>query len=338
MIAKMNLEQTLTSGQCFRFEEKDGVWTVRAGVGSFCRSLSLSQKEFDFGRSPIQLDPFWRRYFDIDFDYEAVKRDLSSLDPTLACACAYAPGITILNQDPWEALCSFVVSQNNNIKRIKGIISRMCVAFGSSADVEAGSATCRVAKPEASGICADDGNPSGGVDAQASGPQVSGLRNPGSSSSELSMGDATGKSETGNRESGADNVSGKASPVCGFPTPDTLAGALESDLRAVGLGFRAPYIIATAESVAMGRIDFEELRTAPLSDAVKILTGIKGIGPKVASCALLFGLHRLDAFPMDVWIRRVMEEYYPGKDSSFFGPYAGIAQQFLFHYIRNVSE
>ena len=75
-------------------------------------------------------DPFWRAYFDLDRDYAAIREALSASSPVLAKAASFAPGIRILQQDPWEALCSFIISQNNNIPRIKGIISRLCEAFG----------------------------------------------------------------------------------------------------------------------------------------------------------------------------------------------------------------
>ncbi len=83
-----------------------------------------------------------------------------------------------------------------------------------------------------------------------------------------------------------------------------------------------------------GNIDFEKLCNAPIDQARKMLTDTKGIGPKVADCALLFGCHRLDCFPMDVWMKRVMAAYFDGRDGSVFGPNAGVAQQYLFHWGR----
>lgn len=256
----LNLKDTLTSGQCFRASCNDGLWTLYAGVDEKACSLEVRQDDL----SPVFSNSFWHNYFDLSFDYDGVRDYLSGLDSVLNKACDYAPGITILNQDPWEALCSFVVSQNNNIKRITGIISRMCERFGK-------------------------------------------------------------------RAKGAD---GELLDFYGFPCADTLAGATETDLKSCGLGFRAGYILNTASAVCSGELDFEALKTSPLDRAVKMLTRIKGIGSKVASCALLFGFHRLNAFPVDTWIKKVMALYYPGKDASFFGEYAGIAQQYLFYYIR----
>ncbi|MBQ6123779.1 MAG: DNA-3-methyladenine glycosylase 2 family protein [Spirochaetales bacterium] len=245
---QLSLKDTLPSGQCFRFSEQDGLWTVKAGVGSGVRVLTVSQDDL----RPITEDPFWAHFFDLDTDYESLKAGFSSISPFMADACAYAPGIRILNQDPWEALCSFVVSQNNNIKRIMGIIDRMCNFYG------------------------------GG----------------------------------------------------GFPEVSSLVDAKEDDLRMLGLGFRAPYIVNTARAVHDGAIDLEKLKSIDIDVARATLMKVKGIGPKVADCALLFGCHRLDCFPMDVWMKRVMAECFPGKDKDIFGPYAGVAQQYLFHYAR----
>ena len=245
---ELSLKDTLPSGQCFRFSECNGVWTVKAGVGENLRVLRVSQDDL----SPITDDPFWSFFFDLGTDYEALKAEFSKVSPLMKQACDYAPGIRILNQDPWEALCSFVVSQNNNIKRIMGIIERMCGFYGHG----------------------------------------------------------------------------------GFPTVDSLVDAKEYDLRKLGLGFRAPYIVNTARAVADGSIDLEAMKKMDIDKARGILMKVKGIGPKVADCALLFGCHRLDCFPMDVWMKRVIANCFPGKDKSIFGPCAGVAQQYLFHFAR----
>lgn len=245
---QLSLKDTLPSGQCFRFSERDGVWTVKAGVGENLRVLNVSQNDL----SPITDDPYWAHFFDLETDYDSMKREFSKVSPLMARACEYAPGIRILNQDPWEALCSFVVSQNNNIKRIMGIIERMSNFYG------------------------------GG----------------------------------------------------GFPTVRSLANAKEDDLRELGLGFRAPYIVNTARAVYDGSIILEDLKKMDIDAARGVLMQVKGIGPKVADCALLFGCHRLDCFPMDVWMKRVMATCFPGQDKSIFGPCAGVAQQYLFHFAR----
>lgn len=245
---ELSLKDTLPSGQCFRFSEDNGTWTVKSGVAEACRTLRVRQEDL----SPITDDPYWSDFFDLKTDYESLKKDFSKVSPLMAQACAYAPGIRILNQDPWEALCSFVVSQNNNIKRIMGIVERMCSFYGNG----------------------------------------------------------------------------------GFPSVKSLANAKEDDLRSLGLGFRASYIVNTARAVYDGLIDFEVLKNVDIDEARDMLMAVKGIGPKVADCALLFGFHRLDCFPMDVWMKRVMATCFAGQDKSMFGPCAGVAQQYLFHYAR----
>ncbi len=247
--------QTLDCGQCFRWNRRaDGSWEGVAGR----RYAHITEENF----SRFLTDGFWAEYFDADFDYAGLRAEFSRLDPVLAEAVRYAPDIRILNQDPWEALCSFILSQCNNIKRIKGLVARLCAAFG---------------------------EPIGG---------------------------------------------GRHA----FPSPEALADAPEAGLRAVGCGYRAPYVSDAARKTASGAVDLKEVRRLPLCEARARLMGIEGVGPKVADCTLLYGLHRLDAFPMDVWMKRIMSALFPGRRAAWFGPHAGVAQQYLFHYGRNHPE
>ena len=249
-----DLPATLTCGQCFRWRENaDGSFS---GVASG-RMLTVRPD------TPGEWlgGPFWRRYFDLDLDYASIREELSALSPALAEAAAYAPGIRILSQEPWEALCSFILSQNNHIPRIMGIVDRLCAAFG-------------------------DPLPGGGFS---------------------------------------------------FPGPERLAPLSPEDLAPLRCGFRARYVIDAARKVA-GGLDLESLREAPLPEARQALQAIDGVGPKVAECALLYGLHRLDAFPVDVWMKRAMAALFPGETPERFGPFAGIAQQYIFHYSRRHPE
>ncbi|MGN1036533.1 MAG: DNA-3-methyladenine glycosylase family protein, partial [Ruminococcus sp.] len=100
-------------------------------------------------------------------------------------------------------------------------------------------------------------------------------------------------------------------------------------------GFRAKYIIDASQKVASGEINLDEIKKMPLDDARQKLMSIKGVGKKVSECVLLFGMYRTEAFPIDVWIKRVLENYYPEGFPEYAKPYGGIAQQYLFHYIRN---
>ncbi|MCR5760569.1 MAG: hypothetical protein K6F82_00985 [Sphaerochaetaceae bacterium] len=261
----LSLEDTLFSGQCFRVFKEGDVYSVISGVGKNALKFSSSQSDL----STESLSPYFSHFFDMETDYQALKERFAGTSSVMKKACDYAPGIRILNQDPWEALCSFVVSQNNNIKRIMGIIERMCLAFG--------------------------------------------------------------------------EVSENDSSIHGFPTAERLCEATEEELREIGLGFRALYIINTAVAVRDGLIDFERMKTADIDECRKTLMQVKGIGIKVADCALLFGCHRLDCYPMDVWMKRVMAECYQWNEKtdcakeavSLFGPCAGVAQQYLFHWARH---
>ena len=110
------------------------------------------------------------------------------------------------------------------------------------------------------------------------------------------------------------------------------------DLAPLRSGFRAKYILSAAQLVSDGTVDLQAIRTLPLPQARASLMQILGVGVKVAECALLYGFHRLDAFPIDVWMKRAMDRYFPGMEPDEFGPYAGIAQQYIFHYIRSLEK
>lgn len=257
-IENFNLEQTFDCGQCFRWNKSESGSFV--GV-AFDKKIELSNHNNSIIINNTSLEEFekiWLNYFDLNTNYTKIKTNLSSLNETLNSAAEFAPGIRILNQDPWEALCSFIISQNNNIPRIKLIIKRLCENFGNKIDDE----------------------------------------------------------------------------FFTFPSCNTLASLSEKDLEPIKCGFRARYILDAAKKVSSKFINLDKLKSIPLNDARKILLQITGVGPKVAECTLLYGLHRLDAFPMDVWMKRAMQVLFPGKNPDFFGQYAGIAQQYIFHYSR----
>ena len=130
-----------------------------------------------------------------------------------------------------------------------------------------------------------------------------------------------------------------------FPTPQALAEAGEVRLRELKLGFRAKFVAQAAAAVASGKLDLLPLREASYQDAKDVLLALPGVGEKVADCVLLFSLDKLEAFPIDRWVRRVMEESYLNGEKlsypklrewslQYFGPYAGYAQQYLFHRRR----
>ena len=252
-----SLSNTLTCGQCFRFfENEDGSFS---GV-ALGRAIRIIQDNDSLLISGITEDVFQREYipyFSLDIDYERILEDFC-VDDTMRKVIGFAPGIRVMRQPLFETLISFIISQNNNIKRISGIISRFCNLFGE----------------EKYGFF-------------------------------------------------------------DFPEPEALSLITCNDLSPVRLGFRDKYIIDAISKWNDGKIDENYLQTAPLTEARKSLMQILGVGPKVADCTLLFGAARFDAFPEDVWVRRIMAELFPKGLPDCAKAYGGIAQQYLFHYARN---
>ena len=260
-IKDLDLKQTLDCGQCFRWRELsdgsfEGVVRGRA-ARAYMNGDSLCLDGTDEADRSM-----WADYFDLGLDYTAVKAHLSSLHPVMAEAARYAPGIRILRQEPFEALISFIISQNNNIKRITGIVQRLCENFGEP------------------------------------------------------MGDGLYR----------------------FPAAERLAALGPDDLAPVRACFRNRYIVDAARRVASGELDLEAVRLMPYDEARAELMKITGVGIKVADCVLLYGLHRLDSFPLDVWMKRAMAVLFSDMDWHVFGEYAGIAQQYIFHYSRMHPE
>lgn len=253
-----NLARTLDCGQSFRWRLcEDGFWEGVAS-GRFCRVRQEKTVLIFAHTNRQEILDFWIPYFCLDEDYAALCRDFRS-DPALARAMRFAPGIRLLRQEPWETLCTFIISQNNHIPRIRGIVGRLCDLFGSPT---------------------------------LQGPSA-------------------------------------------FPEPEQLAGLSTEDLAPLRCGFRAKYLLDAAQKAAFGAIDFTRLSQMRTADARQALCSIYGVGPKVADCVLLYGLHKTEVIPMDVWMKRVMSALYPMGLPDKFAPYGGIAQQFLFHYARH---
>ena len=124
-----------------------------------------------------------------------------------------------------------------------------------------------------------------------------------------------------------------------FPPAAKLALLNEERLAPLRCGYRAAYIIAAAQAVASGTLDLDALSLGSAGIACAVLKKIHGVGNKVADCAVLFGLNMLDAFPLDVWMKRAVAEHYgPDFDPGIFSPYAGIAQQYIFYYTRSMAR
>lgn len=246
-------------GQAFRWENKDGVW--HGIVKGKVLNIEKSKDGIILDSTLDDFNQMWSDYFDLERDYNVIVEELKK-DNYFNNAINEFSGIRILNQDPWETLCSFIISQNNNIPRIKGIISRLCENFGEH-------------------IMGDD---------------------------------------------------------YGFPSAQTIANLELDDLAPLRAGFRNKYILDAAQKVANGEVKLDKLKDMPIEQAREELIKIKGVGKKVAECALLYGCKHIDAFPVDVWVSRILEEMYPNGVPECMNGNRGIAQQYLFHWRRNSQQ
>jgi N-glycosylase/DNA lyase len=256
-----NLQRTFECGQCFRWNSDGTGAYVGVAKGKAARIRRDGGSVFITG-TPDDFRAVWRVYFDLDRNYESIRSALCVDDYMKRCA-QYGAGIRILKQDKWESLCTFIVSQCNNIPRIKQIVERFSRLFGEPVTL--------------------DGH-----------------------------------------------------TYYTFPTAERTALLSEKDLEPLRCGYRAPYILGAARAVAGGRLDLEALAAGEPDHAIDALKTLDGVGDKVARCVALFGLHILDAFPVDTWIKKAVTENYGDTfDPAVFSPYAGIAQQYMFHYARS---
>ena len=259
---ELDIEKTFECGQCFRWNsDAAGVYRGIA-CGHPARVWNEGDNVYISTDAPLE---FWRDYFDMGRDYAAASRAFEGGEYLAACVEA-GMGIRILRQAPWEALCSFIISQCNNISRIKGIVERLCALLGDELEFE------------------------------------------------------------GER-------------YHSFPGPEKLAGLLPEALASLRSGYRAGYMINAANAIVSGELKLEELISCDYKTAHKQLMEIHGVGTKVANCVVLFGLYHMEAFPVDVWIKRALKEHFPkGFDPASLGEGAGLAQQYIFYFSRNLED
>ena len=276
-IKSFNLEHIFECGQCFRWNKnEDGSYTgvVKKNVINI-KMIGKDVYVESYGAD--DLKELFDYYFDMDRDYETIKNELQKIDSNMRRSILYGEGIRLLNQDLWETIISFIISANNNIPRIKGIIERISKRFG-------------------------------------------------------------------------DKIEWNGIQYYTFPTPEQLEKASVQDLRNLGLGFRDVRVFETTKIVLNKEIDLDKLHDEKNTQVVgEELLKLPGVGPKVADCILLFStLKRLDVFPIDVWVRRVMNELYIHNEdenkvdkklvlsmaNEKFGNLQGIAQQYLFYWKR----
>ena len=264
-IDNFDLKQTADSGQCFRWNAADDGYEVTA----FDRCLRIRQKgrTFDLDCDEKEWADIWSSYLDMGTDYGAIGRSIEgSDDEYLKAAYKAGSGIRILRQDLWETIISFIISQNNNIKRIRGSIEAICK---------------KAALP---------------LDGQGSFGRYR------------------------------------------FPK----AGEIDRDFfndRSLGLGYRDTYLADMYEYAVHDPGFPGRLKEMDNEEAYKELKSFKGIGDKVANCVCLFGLHHIDAFPIDTHIKQILKLYYPGGfDFDRYRGYAGIVQQYIFNYKLNHTD
>lgn len=261
-----NLGQIAKSGQTFRWiRQGPQTYTIPA-AGDYCTAFMPERDQLKI-RCRADMVNFWRRYFGLCDPYPEYWATIDAWaekdgpEAYLTKAAAHADGMVILRQPTWEAAASFVISQNNNIPRIKSIIEALCRRFGHMITL-----------------------PSSGW-------------------------------------------------TYTFPEPEKLADV--AALGGLGLGYRDKYLAALASAVAGGSVNLEAMTTMDYETAKEALKAIPGIGEKVANCILLYGLGHLEAFPVDVWIRRILEREFPdGFPVSRYAGFAGLVQQIMFYYER----
>lgn len=309
-VDSFELPHIFDCGQCFRWDiQPDGsyIGVIKSGV----MRVSKHGKSITFeGILDGDINSIVYDYFDLGTDYNVFKERLAMIDSNMKKSVEFGSGIRILKQDLWEMIISYIISANNNIPRIKGIINRISKRVGKKVSWN-------------------------GVDYYL------------------------------------------------FPTVEELAKLSVSDLRELGTGFRDKRIYKTTQMILNKDIDLESLRSAALrnesdldclksvalknecyieclkkkcaksTDEIReILLSLEGVGEKVADCILLFGLHRFDTFPVDVWVRRVMNTLYIHNEDEtkvnkkqirdvaykLFGDIEGMAQQYLFYWARENFE
>lgn len=277
-IKDFDLDHIFDCGQCFRWEKNTDGSYIGIAYGK------IAAMDYDRDRETLKIynsceedfNNIWKKYLDLDRDYSAIKTLLMEKDQVIKEAINYGQGIRILNQEKWETLLSFIISQNNNIPRIKKNINALAELMGEKA------------------------------------------------------GEYEGK------------------VYYNLPSPEVLADAEVEDLAPCRLGYRAKYLIETARQVKDEGIQSLERLGSPEVSVTETLESLRkycGVGPKVANCISLFSMGKIQSFPIDTWVKKVMNQLYGIPENEMrkmaefaevnFGEYGGIAQQYLFYYITH---
>lgn len=266
-----NLKYTLECGQCFRWkcvQDNEYIGVIEDRV---LRIKQDENKLLVWSNKKENLKQVIYHYFDLTKDYALIESEIARIDENIAKSLAFSSGIRILNQPLFETIISYIISANNNIKRISRSVNDISKRFGKEVEFE-------------------------------------------------------------------------GEKYYLFPTLEEIKDVTMDDLLAAGTGFRARYIKHDIEYFMDNPNFLNKLKSLETIEAAKILSSLMGVGPKVADCILLFSLGKGEVFPIDVWVKRIMEKLYFKENKSIkeikkyanenFGEYAGIVQQHLFHNVR----
>lgn len=278
-INSFDLKNIFECGQCFRWNENEDGSYIGIVKNNVIKITQTNNNIIVKSYGKDDIAELFNFYFDMNTDYEKIKIKLSQIDSYMLESIKYGEGIRILNQDLWETIMSFIISANNNIPRIKGIIEKLSRTYGNE-------------------------------------------------------------------------IIWNNEKYYSFPTINQLSKATVEDFRKLGLGFRDIRMYETTKMILEKQIDLEKLHQEKNTNIVREeLLKLSGVGPKVADCILLFStLKRFDVFPIDVWVRRVMNELYIKNTDETkvskkqileiaqekFGNLSGIAQQYLFYWRKNI--
>ena len=279
-INSFNLIDIFECGQCFRWNKEDDESYTGVIENNVLNVKSIGNKIIFKGICKGNIQDIVTKYFDLNRDYTKIKDKLSKIDSYMKNSIEYGEGIRILNQDLWETIISFIISANNNIPRIKGIIERLSENYGNE-------------------------------------------------------------------------IIWNGKKYYTFPTPEELRNVSVEEYRKLGLGFRDIRVYETTKMILNKEVDLKKLFNEDTETVREELLKFSGVGPKVADCILLFStLKRFEVFPIDVWVRRVMNDLYIKNEDEKkvskkqileiadqkYGNLAGIAQQYLFYWRREKAD
>lgn len=266
-----NLKYTLECGQCFRWKKIDVNEYIGVIQDRVIRIKQQGKCVYVWSNKKENLKEVVFHYFDFNTDYSVIEKNIAKIDKNIEESLKYSSGIHILNQPLFETIISYIISANNNIKRISRSVNDISKRFGKELEFE-------------------------------------------------------------------------GEKYYLFPTLEELKDVTIDELLNDGTGFRARYIKKDIEYFLENDNFLEELKCMDTEQATKALSSLMGIGPKVADCIMLFALGKGEVFPVDVWVKRIMEKLYFKENTNLkeikkyanekFGDYAGIVQQHLFHNVR----